>query len=563
MWEEKQLRELAELLMKYFVNDLGRWIDILPIPNPKKHLRSITLEDIEKHLLGSVSINLTPIDKNGKARWICIDIDDFEEGKKVYQILQRLKVSLVPERTVGDNDGWHFWILFKPTEYGRVYSLASIFKKLLEKLGISRIEVFPKSKEIDREGFGSCVRLPLGKNQKTKAFTFLANEQGDEVDPLVFLRSLQLNDFEEIEKTIRQEYDRIWVQDYEYKYNIKDIITLKNEEKELEWLINPLIPRGCLVILGGRPKVGKSFLALHIGREVSHGGKFLDYASCKQGSILYIDEDMDEYTEALRAKKINPADLFGRNFKIASWSEIRQEVFRLDDEKCLRELERYIRLANLSLVIIDNLETTLGGIDLIKEADLVNKILVKLRRIAVKTNCTILIIHHSRKPKETSTHWRYEYKGSLVITGRADVLMFLDYDEKRGVHKLYVESRFLEEDICLAYEMFHNEDGTLNFEFRGFIKEEYVVDKAREAILNWIKEENAKEFWMKEVIEKFSSIASRETIRRALRLLEHFGYLEKEEVKGLTREEIKEHGKVKFKVLKLDELEENEKNASL
>jgi len=177
MMEERGLRELVELLMRYFVNPLGRWVDLL---RERRIERDIRIEDVYDVLEGRITINLPCIDKNRKGRWICVDIDNFEQGIEVYAILRKLGISFVPERSMGDNNGWHFWILFKPTEYNRLYKLARKIDSLLRMYGITKVEVFPKSESVDIEkgGFGTCVRFPLSKHPETKQFSYFANEQG-------------------------------------------------------------------------------------------------------------------------------------------------------------------------------------------------------------------------------------------------------------------------------------------------------------------------------------------------------------------------------------------------
>ena len=55
---------------------------------------------------------------------------------------------------------------------------------------------------------------------------------------------------------------------------------------EQKWLVNELIPVG-LVSLAGRPKVGKSWMALQLAVAVATGGRFLD-KQVEQGAVLYI-----------------------------------------------------------------------------------------------------------------------------------------------------------------------------------------------------------------------------------------------------------------------------------
>jgi RecA-family ATPase len=48
-----------------------------------------------------------------------------------------------------------------------------------------------------------------------------------------------------------------------------------------------LLPEG-LTILAGRPKCGKSWLALHIAMQVAAGGRTLESTPVEPGPVLYL-----------------------------------------------------------------------------------------------------------------------------------------------------------------------------------------------------------------------------------------------------------------------------------
>src|SRR5207253_2368842 len=53
------------------------------------------------------------------------------------------------------------------------------------------------------------------------------------------------------------------------------------------WAVPELIPEG-LTILAGRPKTGKSWLALHIAIAVATGGAVLTSSPVESGPVLYL-----------------------------------------------------------------------------------------------------------------------------------------------------------------------------------------------------------------------------------------------------------------------------------
>ena len=61
----------------------------------------------------------------------------------------------------------------------------------------------------------------------------------------------------------------------------------KLEIPDLQWIVEELIPEG-LTILAGKPKSGKSWLALGLSLCVSRGVKFLNKFDTEQKAILYL-----------------------------------------------------------------------------------------------------------------------------------------------------------------------------------------------------------------------------------------------------------------------------------
>jgi predicted ATP-dependent serine protease len=65
--------------------------------------------------------------------------------------------------------------------------------------------------------------------------------------------------------------------------------------ERLEWLVEPLVPKGGLGFISGQPKLGKSFLALdmslHIARSFYEDVLWLGKFRCQRGRILYISRE--------------------------------------------------------------------------------------------------------------------------------------------------------------------------------------------------------------------------------------------------------------------------------
>ena len=67
--------------------------------------------------------------------------------------------------------------------------------------------------------------------------------------------------------------------------NAEDL--LKKEFPEPRWAVPGLLPEGCLV-LAGKPKKGKSIMALNLGLAISLGGYALGKIPVSQGDVIYL-----------------------------------------------------------------------------------------------------------------------------------------------------------------------------------------------------------------------------------------------------------------------------------
>ena len=129
--------------------------------------RPITLNDIERHIKGEITIGSYCLDTDNTIKWACVDID----GDKTLDP-QVNKKLLYPEANIIYNTfhdyprmlefsgrkGYHIWIFFLPrvtADYAQ-----RLVKARLNRVGLNRHEVFPKQTELN-EGrlYGNLVKL--------------------------------------------------------------------------------------------------------------------------------------------------------------------------------------------------------------------------------------------------------------------------------------------------------------------------------------------------------------------------------------------------------------------
>src|SRR3954453_21111181 len=65
-------------------------------------------------------------------------------------------------------------------------------------------------------------------------------------------------------------------------------VIMATKFEPLRWTVPNYVPEG-LSILGGRQKLGKTWLAIDFGIAVAIGGLAMGIIRCEQGDVLYVD----------------------------------------------------------------------------------------------------------------------------------------------------------------------------------------------------------------------------------------------------------------------------------
>ena len=152
------------------------------------------------------------------------------------------------------------------------------------------------------------------------------------------------------------------------------------------WLIPGLIPIG-LVILAGRRKLGKSFLALQMAGAIGSGGDFLGQ-KIAQGRCLYL------------ALEDTAARLQGR-MKMQSWRQDAQVDFALTwpalDDGGLVNLQDELTAGAYNLLVVDTLSRCLTRRQNQNDVGDMTFAMSALQQLAFSRSMTILLIDHHTK----------------------------------------------------------------------------------------------------------------------------------------------------------------------
>lgn len=154
---------------------------------------------------------------------------------------------------------------------------------------------------------------------------------------------------------------------------------LEGEQPEPDWLAEPLVERGTLVVVYSPPKAGKSLLSLDICAALAAGRPVLGNAAREPMRVLYFDAENTtaDLGERLRAMHVKPADLGDRLVYVSFPS-----LPPLDTASGGVEVRALAREHRPDLVVLDTLSRFVQGDENEAQtyADLYRHTLVHLKR---------------------------------------------------------------------------------------------------------------------------------------------------------------------------------------
>lgn len=228
----------------------------------------------------------------------------------------------------------------------------------------------------------------------------------------------------------------------------QNLATLMGRTFELpRWAIDNLIPEG-LTVFAGKPKLGKSWMALDWGLAVAAGGDAMHSYRTDPGSVLYLAFEDSERRMQDRVKKLN-GHLLSR--EALERFEYRTEHAGLTDGG-IGQLDQWLTAhQDARLVVIDTFARFRGevqGRDKYSEDYLAAG---ALHSLAKKHRIAIVTIHHLRK--ESAEDWLDRVSGTNGLTAAADTVCGLFRDRGQHDATLRVVGRDIEElDLALTYD---------------------------------------------------------------------------------------------------------------
>lgn len=223
-------------------------------------------------------------------------------------------------------------------------------------------------------------------------------------------------------------------------------ITAANLQKKkfppVRYAVEGLVAEG-LTLLAGKPKVGKSWMALDFAMSIARGGDALGQIPCEQGTVLYCAlEDNQRRLQRRLRQLLDHKGGWPENLHLAT------SLPRLDEDG-LEWLEDWIVSNEPALVIIDTLAAVRprNGPEHSYDADY--SALTPLQKLAGELELAIVVIHHLRKMKSDDP--LDTISGTTGLTGAVDSVLVLRRDGQGTT--LYGRGREIEEiDVAVQFE---------------------------------------------------------------------------------------------------------------
>jgi hypothetical protein len=279
----------------------------------------------------------------------------------------------------------------------------------------------------------------------------------------------------------------------------------------IQWAIPNILPEG-LTLLAGKPKLGKSWLALSVALAVAAGGVALGTYPVMQGEVLYLALEDNERRLQSRAKHL-----------LASMSSVPSTIaFELRwprlDQGGLTYLEEYLQThPHVRLVVIDTWARVSPKAQNRQRSQYEDEYeaLTPLKYLADTYRVSILAIHHLRKMRGDDV--LDEITGSIGLTGAVDGALILK--RERGQHEatLFVTGRDIEHEQQFALRF---DPLTTMWTLMG-TAEEVTRTKERQEILDLLIEQLPEGMSPRQVAEALDK--NYHTTRSLLRKMEAAG----------------------------------------
>lgn len=227
-------------------------------------------------------------------------------------------------------------------------------------------------------------------------------------------------------------------------YKTMSLNELITNSPDVEWIVNRLIPKQGVSILGGMQGLGKTWMLLDLAIELSREyGKWLDTFNVNESKVLYVDEESSpqllkrRFIKLLNGKELNPNEvnidfLIGSNLNFSSEGSIEKFKLILDEKKP-------------DVIFIDSLVRVHKGNE--NSSTEMARVFSEVKKITREFGCSVIFADHEHKgiygEEDTREPSSNDLRGSNEKGAFADSILSLK-KIKSDLYLYHTKSRWAE-----------------------------------------------------------------------------------------------------------------------
>lgn len=223
---------------------------------------------------------------------------------------------------------------------------------------------------------------------------------------------------------------------------------LSTDWPEPTWAIPNLLPVG-LTILAGRPKIGKSWLALQIALAVASGGMVLG-ERVERGPVLYLA--LEDTERRLKSRMQRQGWTSGLQVEFMRMGQFEQQIDDLRNgggDRLARQMEQ----RGYRCVAIDTLSRSVYGDQ--NDVEAMTSALIPIQTMAHDQNSAVIMVDHHRKLFMADPDCVSDILGSTAKGAMADSIWGLYKERGKAGAKLAITGRDIEErTLALTFDAF-------------------------------------------------------------------------------------------------------------
>ncbi len=217
-------------------------------------------------------------------------------------------------------------------------------------------------------------------------------------------------------------------------------------DKEVEWIVPGVFPKQGTCIIGGPPKIGKTWALLDLGIAIAGGVNWMGTFPVKQGSVLYIDEESAPQLLKYRLRKL----LSGKKGMLPGNLPIKFRVgkgLNFSDPESRGQLVRELREDTPAVIIIDSLVRVHRAAE--NSADEMKLVFAEVKKIVDEFGLTVIFADHVSKqalssdPKDQHDPTSADLRGSNEKGAFCDSILNI-YKKDGGLIVHHTASRWTE-----------------------------------------------------------------------------------------------------------------------